>query len=121
MRSSPGCPTAAAAARRPYGRGSAGLEAPAARGVPLDHRRAQAERFGRHAADPKLYAGDVDCDEYGARSIRPGRKKGIISGRPAPADLGLALGKAGFPGERDKGVVGIVLEDDGGVADTAHV
>ena len=97
------------------------LKVPAARGVPLDHRRAQAEWLGCHAADPKLYAGDVDCYEYSARSIRPGRKKGIIVGRPAPADLGLALGKAGFPGERDKGVVGFVLDDDGGVADTADV
>src|SRR5271163_4236294 len=81
-------------ARSPNGRKSASLETPDARGVPLDYRRSQAKRFGCDAADPKLYAGDVNRDEYGARSIRPVRKIDVVSGLPAPTYLRLALGKA---------------------------
>jgi hypothetical protein len=66
----------------PEDQGSAGLEAPAAQYVPLVLCRAQAERFGRHAADAELDASDLIVTKTALDRSGPAESLGDPAGIP---------------------------------------
>src|SRR5271167_2340171 len=88
--------------------------------VALDDGRANPEWLRRHAANPQLHAHSVDDDEYRARPLRPFGKIDVVGGGPALADFALVLNQPGFPGDGGKGVVRIVLKEDGDLAAAAQ-
>src|SRR5215472_8243649 len=97
-----------------------GYHSPAA-GVALEHGRMQSKRFWREAADPKLYALNLDLNEDCVYSVRLGRKIGVIGALPALADLGCLLVQGRCADQRDVDVVGFALKDDGDLTGAPYV
>src|SRR5580693_3523862 len=85
-------------------------------GVALKHRRAQAERLRRDAADPEFHALDFDLDKNRIRAIRFAGKVDVISRLPTVACFGCVLVQLGSADQGDEGEVGVVLKEDRNLA-----
>src|SRR5882724_10750335 len=98
--------------RRRRVREDTGDQPPVTRCVPLEDRRIQSERFRRDATNPTLHALGADLNESSVRSLLLGGKKDVIGALPAAAHLRCVFAQHCRPGQRDEGVVGIVLKDE---------